>query len=187
MMPSQKLFTVFLYFCWLLMAIVQVAETRSMAQSPEEEEESAEETDLLPSMEGDKDLSLAGADVVVEENPIRVVKRSITDEPSSSSEISINWKEIVSTLSLVIQKLFQSFYAIVKRFFDSYSQSIVSLFRDRVLPAWLFFSTYVLQHPTVRSALTNYSSSLEWRPTATALFEALVKLNHQPQHNNMPQ
>ena len=81
------------------MAIVQVAETRSMAQSPEEEEESAKETDLLPSMEGDKDL------VVVEENPIRVVKRSITDELSSST--TINWKEIVSTLSLVIQKLFQ--------------------------------------------------------------------------------
>ena len=185
MMPSQKLFTAFLYFCWLLMVIVQVAETRSMAQSPEEEEESAKETDLLPSMEGDKDLSLEGTDVVVEENPIRVVKRSITDELSSST--TINWKEIVSTLSLVIQKLFQSLYAIVKRFFDSYSQSIVSLFRDRVFPAWLFFSTYVLQHPTVRSALTNYSSSLEWRPTATALFEALVKLNHQPQHNNMPQ
>ena len=89
---TQKLFTVFLYFCWLLMVIVQVAETRSMAQSPEEEEESAKETDLLPSMEGDKDLSLEGTDVVVEENPIRVVKRSITDEPSSSSEISINWK-----------------------------------------------------------------------------------------------
>ena len=172
------------------MAIVQVAETRSMAQSPEEEEESAKETDLLPSIEGDEDLSLVDTEVVVEENPIRVVKRSKTDEQftSSSTEIGINWKEIVSTLSLVIQKLFQSLYAIVKRFFDSYSQSIVSLFRDRVLPAWLFFSSYVLQHPTVRSALTNYSSSLEWRPTATALFEALVKLNHhQPQHNNMPQ
>ena len=174
------------------MAIVQVAETRSMAQSPEEEEVRAKETDLLTSIEGDEDLSLEGTGVVAEENPIRAFKRPITDYeqlPSSSTEIGINWKEIVSTLLRVIQKLFQSIYEILKRFFDSYSKSIVSLFHDRVLPAWLFFSSYwVLQHPTVRSALTNYSSSVEWRPTATALFEALIKLNHQQlQHNNMPQ
>ena len=90
---TQKLFTVFLYFCWLLMVIVQVAETRSMAQSPEEEEVRAKETDLLTSIEGDEDLSLEGTGVVAEEIPIRAFKRSITDYeqlPSSSTEIGIN-------------------------------------------------------------------------------------------------
>lgn len=196
-MSAQKLFMAFFYFCWLLMVIMEVAETRSMASSPIDQEESdvVHHSPTEYDVNSNKDLQLEGDDVIVEENPhLFLVKRSTgADEESSSSaevtSVSINWKEIILTLSLVIQKLIQSLYQIIKRFFDSYSESIVSFFRDRVLPSWLFFSSYVLQNPTVRSALAQYSTSVEWRPAATALFESLVKLSHHQSqsHNNIPQ
>ena len=191
----------FFCICWLLMVVMEVAETRSMASSPIEHQEENAPAGHSSSTEDDtsnnKDFQLEGDDLVVEENPhLFLVKRSTADaadgEGPTSSEVtsvSINWKEIILTLSLVVQKLLQSLYQIIKRFFDSYSESIVSFFRDRVLPSWLFFSSFVLQNPTVRSALAQYSTSVEWRPAATALFESLVKLSHhQPQlHNNIPQ
>jgi len=178
-MMWQKLFPAFFCFCWLLLAVVQLTETRSMTHhSPGEEEETVH----LPSMNGDDHIKESeGAD---DENNyhaiIRASKRStkVEELTPSSTGISLMWKEIISSMSLVIQKLVQPLYDILKRFFDPYLQSIVSLVRDRFLSVWLFFSSYVLQHPIVRSALTNYSSSssLQWRPIATALFETLVKL-----------
>ena len=198
----QKFFMAFFCICWLLMVVIEVAESRSMASSPiENEEENAPAGHSSSTASDDtnnQDFQLEGDDVIVEENPhLFLVKRSTADaadgdEGPTSSEVtsvSINWKEIILTLSLVVQKLLQSLYQIIKRFFDSYSESIVSFFRDRVLPSWLFFSSFVLQNPTVRSALAQYSTSVEWRPAATALFESLVKLSHhQPQlHNNIPQ
>ena len=177
----QKLFPAFFCFCWLLLAVVQLTETRSMTHhSPGEEEETA--TDRLPSMNGDDHIkeSEGGDDENNYHAIIRASKRStkVEELTPSSTGISLMWKEIISSMSLVIQKLVQPLYDILKRFFDPYLQSIVSLVRDRFLSVWLFFSSYVLQHPIVRSALTNYSSSssLQWRPIATALFETLVKL-----------
>lgn len=188
------------------MVVTEVAETRSMASSPIDDREAAtlssttKDDAVISNNNKDLQLEDADGDVVVEENThLILVKRSATtvapeDSPPSSTSaevtsVSINWKEIILTLSLVIQKLLQSLYQILKRFFDSYSESIVSFFRDRVLPSWLFFSSFVLQNPTVRSALTQYSTSIEWRPAATALFESLVKLSHHQNqlHNNIPQ
>ena len=179
-MMWQKLFPAFFCFCWLLLAVVQLTETRSMTHhSPGEEEETVH----LPSMDGYDHIKelLEGADDGNKNHAIiRASKRStkVEELTPSSTGISLMWKEIISSMSLVIQKLVQPLYDILKRFFDPYLQSIVSLVRDRFLSVWLFFSSYVLKHPIVRSALTNYSSSssLQWRPIATALFETLVKL-----------
>ena len=160
-MLPKLLTTFFCFFCLLLLVVVQLTETRSMTHhSPGEEEETVH----LLSMNGDDQIhkeSEGTNDGNKNQAIISASKRSINIEEltSSSTGISLMWKEIVSSLSLAIQKMIQSLCVIFKRFFDSNLQSIVSLVRDRVLPVWLFFPSYVQHYPIVRSALTNHSSS----------------------------
>ena len=88
-MMWQKLFPAFFCFCWLLLAVVQLTETRSMTHhSPGEEEETVH----LPSMNGDDHIKESeGAD---DENNyhaiIRASKRSTKVEELTPSSTGIS-------------------------------------------------------------------------------------------------
>ena len=116
----------------------------------------------------------------LEEHP--VVKRSTDAELSS---IPIDWKSLIETVLVVIQKFYHWILAAFTKFFLSYSAKVTSLFKEVMLPVFVpFYSSLVGRQSsaTVPAAVT--STSVDWRSAANALFDTLSKF-HSLQTNKI--
>lgn len=104
-----------------------------------------------------------------------IVKRS-TNEIVEEKHTSIDWNAVRTTVSTLIQKLYQFVSEHIKKLF-SYASMRASPFLQEILPALIPLSSSLQQASAAQTPVVE-TTSIDWRSAANNLFDTLVRMQN---------